>query len=522
MSTAAMTTATDSPSAQAKKPYARPMTEKRKEQNRRSQKLYRERLKKKLEELEEKVQDKTQLKQSPSPLEAVVRGIPEHFSESAIPNIVSKNKNYIIDLNAAFTAGGDLSLPNDHTLPTFELGFRDHGWQSVSPSSTPSMADSVTADESSIPKYLAAGLYAPVDPDSADMRLMWPVPIHFWTESYTPPTANEQRVVRPHSSLSSARITPSLTRSPYSRITSGISTPSGIPSPYLNHLRLLGETAFAATLAIAATLGITRSSYINDHPSPLGPFGEHAPIYNYKAIPKDLRPTREQTTLCHPSYLDCIVFPKFRSAAIALSARGELDHCSLFLDIMHDGLICWGNECASASTGRDMRDGVAWSKRSWEARPWFLRKWAWLLAIDPTIEGIGLARGDGVVVDEDEHDIDGMFEGSRWWRMMRGEEFDENITQKQNQESESPAVEEHGEMLSRNATCNFGVRDVEEFSGNGMLWPTQFRNPMADKLGSVGLSAPYGIDLDLGRKNESRQHQQDLKNDTGGFGFSLY
>ena len=522
MPTAAMTTATDSTNAQAKKPYARPMTDKRKEQNRRSQKTYREKLKKKLEELEEKVQDKRQLKHSPSPLGATVRGIPEHVSESAIPNIFNRNKNYIIDLNAAFTAGGDISLPNDTTLPTFELGFRDQGWQTADPSSAHSMADDVTEDESSIPKFLAADVYAPVDPESADMRLMWPVPNHFWTESYTPPPATERQVIRCFSSLASARLTPSLTSSPYSRVTSGINTPSGIPSPYLNHLRLLGETAFAAALAIGAALGITRSAYINDHPSPFVPFGDRPPAPNYKVIPKDLRPTQEQRTLCHPSYLDCIVFPKFRSAAIALSARGELDHCSLFLDIMHDGLICWGNECASASTGRDMRDGVAWSKRSWEARPWFLRKWAWLLAINPAIEGIGLQRGVGVVVDEDEHDVDGMFEGSRWWRMIRGEVVDEDTTQIRNLESDSPVVEEHGEMLSRNTTCNFGVRDLEEFSGNGMLWPTQFRDPMAEKLKSVGMSAPVAMELNSRPNNEPKKHEQDQKSAAGGFGFSLY
>lgn len=169
-----------------------------------------------------------------------------------------------------------------------------------------------------------------------------------------------------------------------------------------------------------------------------------------------------------------------------------------------------------------MRDGVAWSKRSWEARPWFLRKWAWLLAINPAIEGIGLQRGVGVVVDEDEHDVDGMFEGSRWWRMIRGEVVDEDTTQIRNLESDSPVVEEHGEMLSRNTTCNFGVRDLEEFSGNGMLWPTQFRDPMAEKLKSVGMSAPVAMELNSRRNNEPKKHEQDQKSAAGGFGFSLY
>ena len=155
-----------------------------------------------------------------------------------------------------------------------------------------------------------------------------------------------------------------------------------------------------------------------------------------------------------------------------------------------------------------MRDGVAWSKRSWEARPWFLRKWGWLLAIDPSVEGIGLASGHGVVVDEDEHDADGMFEGSRWWRTTRGELLDDD-TQTQDIEE---IVEEHGAMLSRLVTCNIGVRDVNEFAGNGTLWPTQFRDPMAMKLDSMGMSALLAMDLDLPQQ----------QNAVGGFGFSLY
>lgn len=489
------------------------MTEKRKEQNRRSQKIYREKLKKKLEELEERVQEKTQPKQNSSPVRETVRDSIEHFGTSSIPTTISKNKSNVIDLNAAFAAAGDLALPTDSTLPTFELGFRDCAWQTASPSAALSTADTVTPDETPIPNFLAAEVYAPVDPGSADMRLMWPLPNYFWSESYTPPTAKERQVTRNTSTFTSAIATPSLTWPRFSRSTSLSTTPSGIPSPYLNHLRLLGESAFAATIAIAATLGITRSAYLNDHPSPLGPYKDRVPSYNYKAIPKDLRPTREQVTLCHPSYLDCVVFPKFRSNAIVLSSRGELDHCALFLDLMHDGLVCWGNQNACHSTGRDMRDGVAWSKRSWEARPWFLRRWGWLLAIDPTIEGVGMARGDGVIVDEDEHDADGMFEGSRWWRSMRGELVDEP------ENNAEETMEEHGEMLSRHVTCNIGVRDPVEFAGNGTLWPTQFTDQMALKLESVGLSAPYA--MSLGHDSSGQDEQRSTGND-GLVGFSIY
>lgn len=514
MFTAAMTTSTDSSSASAKKPYSRQMTEKRKEQNRRSQKVYREKLKKKLEELEEKVQEQAQPKQSESPVEATVRGIPEQLSPSPVSTTTSKEGSNIIDLNVAFAAAGDLVLPTDSSLPAFELGSRDRSWQSSSSTNAPTPAESTTADDAPIPICLAAEVYMPADPSSADMRPMWPMPQHLWTEFYTPPTTKERRLPRQisTSSYSSSRTTPSLSWSPLSRRTSAHSH-TGVPSPYLNHLRLLGESAFYATLSIATALGITRSAYVNDHPSPLGPFNSRSPIYNLKSIPKDLRPTPEQLSLTHPSYLDCIVFPRFRSAAIVLSARGELNHAALFLDLMHDGLVCWGG-----STGEDMRDGVAWSRRSWEARPWFLRRWGWLLAVDTAVQGVGLRQGEGVVVNEEGDDHDGMFAGSRWWRNMRGEVEDEK-------QEPGEVVEEHGEMLSRHVTCNIGVRDAQEFAGNGTLWPTQFSDPMALKLDSMGLNAPIAMELGLRSQGSAQRNETHLRgnlNTRGVFGFSLY
>jgi hypothetical protein len=515
MSAAAMTTPTD---ASAKKPYARHMTEKRKEQNRRSQKIYREKLKKKLEELEDRVQEtQAKPKQSSSPVEAVVSEIPKHASLSPSPIPVSiptsTSKSNIIDFNAAFAAAGDLVLPTDSTLPTFELGFRDRPNPSSTSSPIPTPEESKAADESPVPIFLAAEVYMPADPDSEDMRLMWPLPPAIWGEFYTPPTARERRIplqssTFPRSFSSSSRDNASF--SPFSRTPTSHNTPTGIPSPYLNHLRLLGETAFTATLSIAATLGITRSAYVNDHPSPLGPSHtrQSSTSYHIPSIPKDLRPTPPQLTLIHPSYLDCIPFPHFRSAAIVLSSRGELNHAALFLDLMHDGLVCWGG-----AAGGNMRDGVAWSKRSWEARPWFLRRWGWLLAVDTSVQGVGLRGGEGVVVDEERDDRDGMFEGARWWRNMRGEEEEEDDGEEKG--------EEHGEMLSRHVTCNIGVRDVQEFAGNGTLWPTQFGDPMAMKLDSMGLSAPRAMELGLSQWDPSTG-QAGRRGAGRAFGFSLY
>lgn len=178
----------------------------------------------------------------------------------------------------------------------------------------------------------------------------------------------------------------------------------------------------AASLSIALSIGITHQSYVEDHPSPFylsnscfesnfyasGSPGGVVPSPSFPRpspaaksrftfVKPDLRPTDAQLIHPHPSYLDCIIFPSFRNRAIELSAAGALDHFELFMDLVHDGLVCWG----SARTD-GMGNGVAWSTRSWEARPWFLKKW-WFLAGG----------------EEEE-----VWQGSRWWWSMRGEDAD--------------------------------------------------------------------------------------------------
>jgi hypothetical protein len=222
-------------------------------------------------------------------------------------------------------------------------------------------------------------------------------------------------------------------------------------------------------MAIAQSLGISVQSYVNDHPSPFSTTTNA----NIHTIPVDLRPTAYQLIIPHPSYLDCIPFPHFRSMAIYLSSVKRLDHCSLFLDLMHDGMLCWGRERASARYGRSMRDGVAWNKRSWEVRKWFWRKWSWIARM--TVEGIdaGIDAGAPVAVqpgDEEEFDDeDGMLSGSQWWWSLHDDEAG-NTSNEGHTASSSHAPgqepeqeqEELGVVLSRVVTCNVGIRKTEE------------------------------------------------------------
>jgi hypothetical protein len=71
------------------------------------------------------------------------------------------------------------------------------------------------------------------------------------------------------------------------------------------------------------------------------------------------------------------------------------DEQELTRDLDNDGIVCWG---ADSGVGT----GVPWDHRSWECKPWFLRKW-WMLT--------GGVEGE-------------MGKQSRWWAEMRGEVFE--------------------------------------------------------------------------------------------------
>ena len=160
--------------------------------------------------------------------------------------------------------------------------------------------------------------------------------------------------------------------------------------------------------------------------------------------------------------------------AIYLSTVRRLDHCSLFLDLMHDGMVCWGRARANAAFGRNMHDGVAWNKRSWEVRRWFWRKWSWIarLSVEDIDSGVVLQR-----TEEDFDDEDGMLGGSQWWWLLRDDE--EGRTPSNNQGSSqlgsTPSLsaygieeeqEELGSILSRHFTCNVGIRSQADV----VLW----------------------------------------------------
>ncbi|KIX09455.1 uncharacterized protein Z518_00535 [Rhinocladiella mackenziei CBS 650.93] len=394
------------PGRAPRKPYVRLVTDKRREQNRRAQKAYRERLKKKLKVLEEQAVSTSSNLDTPlvSTTDINVEDVPLFRKPSQTTNRLDPR---VIDLADAFVAAGDLPF----------------GQGSIPSIRAPVAPPSPTPDLESVEH---------VHDDYGDMNLggIWAGPQNSPRQDSVPSASHSKSPVRmtfaPH------RI-PNRFRFP---------SPKTVADPYINHMRLVGEDNIEASLAIGLSIGISRSAYLNDHPSnfpscyvalnnlyPRNSTSSHVEYqffdtaisitpqlhHHMNSVNSTLRPSPAQLLHPHPSYLDCIIFPHFRDQAVRAAVQGVLDHAELFQDLVHGGLVCWGGTSGLVNRysrkpscrKRDMRDSVAWSTRSWEAKRWFLKKWTWLIGTEEDEE----ARGD----------VDGIWKSSRWWRSMRGE-----------------------------------------------------------------------------------------------------
>ncbi|EXK43357.1 hypothetical protein FOXG_21881 [Fusarium oxysporum f. sp. lycopersici 4287] len=91
-----------------------------------------------------------------------------------------------------------------------------------------------------------------------------------------------------------------------------------------------------------------------------------------KNIQSDLVPTQAQLTMSHHPTLDLIPWPKFRSKAITAvhSTPPLIDREDFCLDLLNDGLRCWG-----FANGSSLPSAAPWDAQNWEAAPWFLEKW---------------------------------------------------------------------------------------------------------------------------------------------------
>jgi hypothetical protein len=74
-----------------------------------------------------------------------------------------------------------------------------------------------------------------------------------------------------------------------------------------------------------------------------------------------------------------------------------IDEDELCLDLLNDGLICWGSSIGGGN--KAIGSGAPWDPRSWEAQSWFMKKW-WIV--------IGGVEGE-------------IYKQTEWWCELRGD-----------------------------------------------------------------------------------------------------
>jgi hypothetical protein len=180
-----------------------------------------------------------------------------------------------------------------------------------------------------------------------------------------------------------------------------------LPNIYASNLRLKQFTTISALRASVESLGLTFDMLSNpDTESPFyrGSLSKDAAEMiiakeKFDGVAPHLRPTIAQIRHRHHPYLDALPFPTLRERIIeACSLESPiLDEEDLCDDLEKGGLICWGSYLGDGNLATG--SGAPWDYRSWEAQPWFLRKW-WFF--------IGGSQGE-------------LFQQTRWWHEMRGD-----------------------------------------------------------------------------------------------------
>ncbi|KAF5977611.1 hypothetical protein FCOIX_6419 [Fusarium coicis] len=167
------------------------------------------------------------------------------------------------------------------------------------------------------------------------------------------------------------------------------------PDLYMNMLQFSPAAIFTSCLTNALSLGLDPSVIANCSVEHISPFYQpnlsstlnHAALvqagssilstFNNTCIPIHLRPTMAQILIPHHTSLDLIPIPFLRERAIMLSAAmpHAFNNWELKLDIYErGGLKIWR---LKGESGRDSYP--PWDMKSWEAAPWFLKKWCVLM-----------------------------------------------------------------------------------------------------------------------------------------------
>lgn len=163
-------------------------------------------------------------------------------------------------------------------------------------------------------------------------------------------------------------------------------------SPLDSRITLSAVALGSALFANATLLGIPLAAMAEDHDVPIG-------AQALRCAKPDLAPTPAQLAVPHHPSFDLMPWPAFRANICLAIAQDPplIDDDELCLDIMNDGIRCWGSGAGGGDSLHGRGRGAPWDSRSWEAAPWFLDKW----------EGLTGGRdGD-------------MWRNSEWWRAMR-------------------------------------------------------------------------------------------------------
>ncbi|KAF4466975.1 hypothetical protein FALBO_6124 [Fusarium albosuccineum] len=171
-----------------------------------------------------------------------------------------------------------------------------------------------------------------------------------------------------------------------------------LPDIYVNLFQLTPTTLCSALVENARSLGFDLGMFGNCGPEFVSPFYDpnisstldpkallqsstaSITAFSDSSIPVHLRPTLAQILIPHHISLDLIPLPFLRERAIMLSAAMPhiLNTWELKLDIyVHGGLTIWRE--GQSKTRRNSTSYQPWDMKSWEASPWFLKKWAMVI-----------------------------------------------------------------------------------------------------------------------------------------------
>ncbi|KAF2642683.1 hypothetical protein P280DRAFT_548118 [Massarina eburnea CBS 473.64] len=156
-----------------------------------------------------------------------------------------------------------------------------------------------------------------------------------------------------------------------------------MPDPFMNGILLRQQAPLEVYYHNCRKIGLqfeemTKPTCRSPWFSPLnGPGLDRFPL---EGVPLDLYPTPAQRNIMHHPFWDTIPFPWIRERAITLAALvpPPYEWHELKLDILNGGMVCWRS--------RGSEEGLPWDRRSWEFRPWFRQKWGWIIEEQGRVE----------------------------------------------------------------------------------------------------------------------------------------